>query len=88
MILYPDILNIQKYFCGNHKLNEYKLHGIINHIGSMNGGHYYSFVKKLNEDNKTFDDQWICCNDSQVNTISEEEAMTSQNAYMLFYSLI
>ena len=88
MIHYPNILNIQKYFCGNNVLKEYKLHGIINHSGSINGGHYYSYVKSLKEDNKTFDDQWIVCNDSRVNTISEEEAMSSQNAYILFYSIM
>jgi len=88
MIAYPNILNIQKYFCGSNVLREYKLHGIINHSGSMNGGHYYSYVKNLKEDNKTFDEQWVCCNDSRVNNISEEEAMTSQNAYILFYSII
>ena len=88
MIHYPDILNIQKYFCGNNILKEYKLHGIINHTGSMNGGHYYSYVKSLKEDNKTFDEQWLCCNDSRVNNISNEEAMSSQNAYMLFYSIL
>ena len=88
MIAYPDILNIQKYFCGNNILKEYKLHGIINHTGSMNGGHYYSYVKNLKEDNKTFNEQWECCNDSRVSNISDEEAMSSQNAYILFYSIL
>ena len=87
MIYYPNILNIQKYFCGKDILKNYKLRSIINHSGSMNGGHYYSYVKNLQDDNKTFDDQWVCCNDSQVNNITEEQAMSSQNAFMLFYSI-
>lgn len=86
MVYYPEYINMQKYYCGDLPQN-YKLYAIINHIGSINGGHYYSYIKNLKEDNKTFDDQWICCNDSRVNNISEEEAMTSNNAYILFYTL-
>ena len=86
MIYYPDILNMSNYFCGE-LIQNYKLYAIINHTGSLNGGHYYSYVKNLKDDNKTFDDQWICCNDSRVNNISNEEAMSSNNAYILFYTL-
>ena len=86
MVYYPKYINMQKYYCGELE-QSYKLYAIINHTGSMNGGHYYSFIKQLNDDNKTFDDQWICCNDSQVNKISEEDAMSSENAYILFYTL-
>lgn len=86
MIYYPKTINMQKYYCGELEQN-YKLYAIINHVGSINGGHYYSFIKNLQADNKTFDDQWICCNDSQVSNISEEEAMSSENAYILFYTL-
>ena len=87
MIYYPKTINMQKYYCSGELDQHYKLYGIINHIGGMNGGHYYSFIKELQDDNKTFSDQWICCNDMQVNNISEEEAMSSENAYMLFYTL-
>jgi len=85
MVQYPKSLNINKYLCGT--TNNYKLYAIINHSGSLNGGHYYSFVKNLQENNNTFEDQWICCNDSFTKNISEEESMTSRNAYMLFYTL-
>ena len=50
--------------------------------------HFNHYVKSLKEDNKTFDEQWLCCNDSRVNNISNEEAMSSQNAYILFYSIM
>lgn len=86
MIYYPDTINMQKYYCGELTQN-YKLYAIINHTGNMNGGHYYSYIKNLQDDNKTFDDQWICCNDARVYNISNEEAMTSNNAYILFYTL-
>ena len=86
MVYYPEYINMQKYYCGELPQN-YKLYAIINHSGTINGGHYYSYIKNLKDDNKTFEDQWVCCNDAQVVNISEEEAMTSKNAYILFYSL-
>lgn len=87
MIQYPKVLDMQNYFCGNDTLNKYKLYAIINHTGTMNSGHYYSYIKTLQDDNKTFNDQWICCNDEHVTFISEEEVMNSQNAYILFYTI-
>ena len=86
MIKYPSILNMQNYYCGDEELNKYKLYAIINHTGTMNSGHYYSYIKTLQDDDKTFNEQWICCNDSRVSNITEEEAMNSQNAYILFYT--
>jgi len=89
-IKYPSILNMKSYIVGgdeNTSLN-YELYGIINHVGGLNSGHYYSFIKKYNEKNNKFYKQWYCCNDSQVTDITNEEALTSQNAYILFYNLI
>lgn len=86
MVYYPEYINMQKYYCGELPQN-YKLYAIINHSGTINGGHYYSYIKNLKDDNKTFEDQWICCNDAQVVNITEEDAMTSNNAYILFYTL-
>lgn len=89
-IKYPSILNMKSYIVGgdeNTSLN-YELYGIINHVGGLNSGHYYSFIKKYNEENNKFYKQWYCCNDSQVTEITNEEALTSQNSYILFYNLI
>lgn len=86
-VQYPKVIDMQKYFCGNNALKTYKLYAVINHSGSMNRGHYYSYVKTLQDDNTTFNDQWVCCNDENVNNISEDEALNSENAYMLFYTL-
>ena len=87
MVHYPEVLSMQQYFCGE-QINDYELYAIINHTGSLQGGHYYSFIKTLKEDGTGFDDQWICCNDSQTSFITEEEALSSSNSYILFYTMI
>jgi ubiquitin C-terminal hydrolase len=84
MVNYPKILNLLPYFCGND-LQTYELYGIINHVGMLNSGHYYSYIREPNSSNGTFGDKWYCCNDSRVNEISNDEAMNSNNAYILFY---
>jgi ubiquitin C-terminal hydrolase len=58
----------------------YDLVAVTNHIGSMNGGHYFSFVKSLTDSN------WYCQNDSDSIKI-EESNIISNNAYILFYQL-
>ena len=55
------ILNIDKFFDLDFKndncINNYNLYGIINHIGNLNNGHYFS-VLKLNKN------KWILFNDT------------------------
>jgi ubiquitin C-terminal hydrolase len=58
----------------------YDLYAITNHIGNMNGGHYYAFVKSLTDNN------WYCVNDDDVIKIDESK-LISNNAYILFYKL-
>ncbi len=56
----------------------YDLFAVNNHIGSMNGGHYFSIVKSLT------DNKWYCQNDDDSIRIDESEIITNK-AYMLFY---
>jgi len=56
---------------------EYNLVSIINHSGSMNNGHYYSYCKNI-------DNKWYNYDDTIVNTINKLQLITS-NAYLLFY---
>ncbi|OHS93021.1 hypothetical protein TRFO_40657 [Tritrichomonas foetus] len=42
------------------KVGEYELTGIVMHSGCVIGGHYYSYIKNLEND------QWNCYNDSSV----------------------
>jgi ubiquitin C-terminal hydrolase len=84
MISYPPRINLAKYLC-NADDKAYELYGIINHVGMMNGGHYYSFIRDYNRSSYKFSKDWMVCNDTQVNLISNDEALGSQNAYILFY---
>lgn len=78
------------------ELNEtclYELTGIVQHTGSADGGHYYSFIK-----NETTSD-WFDFNDINVNPITLESALSQafggqsfkknverpDSAYLLFY---
>lgn len=83
-IEYPKILNLDKYQCSSDA-KPYELYGVINHVGFMNGGHYYSFIRDYNPETEKFSKGWMSANDTQVNNISDDEALFSKNAYILFY---
>jgi ubiquitin C-terminal hydrolase len=81
---FPTILNLNKYkLVDRDSETTYQLYGIINHEGSINNGHYYSFCRNLNND----DTNWYCFNDRNVFKINESNLITSK-AYMLFYKKI
>jgi hypothetical protein len=54
------------------------LYGIINHYGSINGGHYISFIKNERTN------QWWEYDDSTVKQLGESQ-VRSKFAYILFY---
>lgn len=56
----------------------YELFAIVNHTGSLNFGHYYSFIN-LKDQNKwlNFDDSKVFSIESVINNIDK--------AYILFY---
>ena len=88
-IAYPDVFNISKYCCVENP-NDYELYAVINHVGFLNGGHYYAYVRERipTEDNKgVFTDNWFLCNDTRVNLMKFEDVLTSSNAYILFYHI-
>jgi len=84
IIEYPITdFNINSYMSDySSKLGDftYDLISVTNHIGNINGGHYYAYVKS-NSDNK-----WYCTDDDNVTQISEDNVI-SGNAYILFYKL-
>ena len=55
----------------------YDLYGVVNHFGSLNGGHYTAYGKNPNGN-------WYNFNDSSVSGANKKE-LTSAAAYMLFY---
>lgn len=71
---FSQLRQIQPEF--NRLKCEYKLIGVINHHGSLEGGHYTASCLNRGE--------WVNYNDSFVNTILFDKVVTN-DAYILFY---
>ena len=79
----PEELDISKYIdedCGYKNDNKYLLYGVGNHIGDMDFGHYYAYIR-IN------DNKWYEFNDSKVIPYSDIYS-SSRTAYVLFYKKI
>jgi ubiquitin carboxyl-terminal hydrolase 4/11/15 len=59
------------------KSTNYKLYGVVNHTGSISGGHYYSFIEN--------DGKWFNFNDSDLYEVKQFPSVVTKDAYMLFY---
>jgi len=56
----------------------YELSGIIHQSGSLNGGHYTSFIKLCG--------QWFYCDDSRVSKVNEAKVLEiAKRSYLLFF---
>uniref|UniRef100_A0A8C1AQ23 Ubiquitin carboxyl-terminal hydrolase n=1 Tax=Cyprinus carpio carpio TaxID=630221 RepID=A0A8C1AQ23_CYPCA len=76
----------------------YSLYGIVEHSGSMRGGHYAAYVKvrppqrkpeqrksaNATEASSVPQGQWVYVSDTNVQTVPESRVLNSQ-AYLLFY---
>ena len=83
MVDFPLELNISAYKIEKNQECKYRLFAIGNHIGSLDGGHYYAFCRDISND----ENKWICFNDHNISEISENK-LVSNTAYMLFYQRI
>jgi len=81
-ISFPIYLNMSKFVDKSipKKDTVYHLYAVINHIGVMSSGHYYSYCKVPNN-------KWYCFNDENVDAI-EKSKLDNKNAYILFYKKI
>jgi len=78
---FDQTLDLSKYLIGKNSGEcIYELYGISNHSGSVNGGHYTSYIKNMNEN-------WYSYNDTIVKEIKASE-ISSPKAYCLFYRKI
>ena len=71
-------LDLSSHACehiNHHPL--YDLYGVVNHSGSLNGGHYYSVIKQENA--------WIKYDDSSV--YENKDDLESKNVYILVYQM-
>lgn len=55
---------------------KYRLYSVINHVGGINGGHYYNYSIDNND--------WYIFDDSRVSGISKDKVV-NPSAYILFY---
>lgn len=82
-INFPEVIDMQPFVRGPQK-NEslkYRVHAVINHIGTMNGGHYTTSAFSTSED------KWYTYNDEAVYQTSENITY-SEMPYVLFYHRI
>ena len=56
----------------------YDLAGTVNHFGNLQSGHYVTNVK--------VEGKWFRCNDQHVSSSDEATVLTSEGAYILFYT--
>jgi len=78
---FDDILNEHNSSRGN----DYELTGIVQHMGTLNSGHYRAYTKN------SINNKWYIFDDSSVAHIPESEIegeMITDNAYLLFYQKI
>lgn len=90
-ISFPEILDMSP-FMSNHINNEsstpaventenkYFLFAVVNHHGTLESGHYTSFIRLTH-------DQWFDCDDHIIKKASIEDVMKSEG-YLLFYHRI
>ncbi|XP_037311002.2 ubiquitin carboxyl-terminal hydrolase 45 isoform X3 [Pungitius pungitius] len=103
---FPLILDLAPFCsasCRNLAAGErvlYSLYGIVEHSGSMRGGHYTAYVKVRTPQRKaeqlqrnlsgareagsSFQGQWVYISDTTVQSVPESRVLNSQ-AYLLFY---
>lgn len=60
----------------SNSMHIYELYGIVDHSGSISGGHYIAFAK--------FDENWYVFNDSDFRVTRVENVLNS-DPYILFY---
>ena len=83
LVEFPEKLCIIDYIdddCGHKNENKYELYGMCKHIGDMEFGHYFAYIKINGK-------QWYEFNDSKVKPFPEENisSFESSSAYILFY---
>lgn len=79
LVIFPlKGLDMSQYSDRFNQSLTYDLIGVINHSGSLHGGHYYTYAKNILNSN------WYCFNDRSVSKISERDIIQS-NAVTLLY---
>ena len=78
LIQFPlENLDMTNYITPKEGKIKYDLFGVVNHIGSLSGGHYHCDIKQ--------DNMWIKYDDSY--TYEYDKKIMTENAYLLMYKL-
>ena len=64
----------------------YRLFGVVEHSGSMNGGHYVSYVSKGGHVSDA-ESAWMYASDTHVSPATLQTALNAQG-YLLFYTKV
>lgn len=75
----PLELDMTEYVTRKGLSNKYQLYAVVNHMGSMFGGHYVCNAKKHG--------YWFNYDDSNISLISESSVISSKN-YIMFYKRV
>ncbi|XP_037492591.1 ubiquitin carboxyl-terminal hydrolase 2 isoform X2 [Jatropha curcas] len=92
---FGEILDLRPYLdprCVDREKYMYRLVGVVEHLGTMIGGHYVAYVRggvrsKGKEENENGDSVWYHASDAYVREVSLEEVLRCE-AYILFYEKI
>ena len=61
----------------NSSKNRYSLYAVVNHLGTLDSGHYTCFIRQHR-------DQWFKCDDHMI-TKATSAAVLQSEGYLLFY---
>ena len=86
----PNTIDLSEYCDNSMKTDKsitykYKLKGISNHMGSLNGGHYTADAVSIIDNNT-----WYNFNDSRVGrhqSQSQSQSLDTTSAYILMYEI-
>lgn len=86
---FKDVIDLSQYIdkrCTDDDEYKYHLLGVVEHEGTMRGGHYVAYVRVPNNSSKP-GFVWYHASDAHIREVSMEEVLRSE-AYILFYEKI
>ena len=83
LVQFMETIDISDYCTHFEQPKTYQLFAVVEHAGSLHGGHYVAYVKSASLSSQD-DDHWVYCSDANVKNISLDDVLQCQ-AYILFY---
>ena len=84
----PNLLLVSVCRCKEEEKCTYRLLGVVEHSGSVSGGHYIAYVRGERNNGKAHQDKnlpsWFYARDAHVREASLSEVLKCE-AYILFY---